>query len=106
MPAPRPSSPVRLLTRDRLLPPIIAGLVMWGVAAGRLAARRTAPVHPGPRRGGGHRGGAVRGDPGPRHGPLAASAGAALDRKRGGLGSAVSVRPPGLQLHPELGLRP
>jgi two-component system LytT family sensor kinase len=38
MPAPGSPSPVRLLTRDRLLPPIIAGLVMWGVAAGRLVA--------------------------------------------------------------------
>jgi two-component system, LytTR family, sensor kinase len=30
--------PVRPLTRDRLLPPVIAGLVMWGIAAGRTVA--------------------------------------------------------------------
>ncbi len=28
----------RLLNRDRLLPPVIAGLVMWGIAAGRVVA--------------------------------------------------------------------
>ncbi len=38
MPAPRASTPVRLLTRDRLLPPVIAGLVLWGIAAGRAVA--------------------------------------------------------------------
>jgi two-component system, LytTR family, sensor kinase len=32
----------RLLTRDRLLPPILAGLVMWGIAAGRVVAEAAA----------------------------------------------------------------
>jgi signal transduction histidine kinase len=29
----------RLLTRDRLLPPVLAGLVLWGIAAGRIVAQ-------------------------------------------------------------------
>ena len=35
-------TPIRLLTRDRLLPPIVAGLVMWGIAAGRLVGEAAA----------------------------------------------------------------
>ena len=31
-------SAIRPLTRDRLLPPVLAGLVMWGIAAGRVVA--------------------------------------------------------------------
>jgi len=38
MPPAGTPAPTRLLTRDRLLPPVIAGLVMWAIAAGRAAA--------------------------------------------------------------------
>jgi two-component system, LytTR family, sensor kinase len=38
MPAAGTPPPSRLLTRDRLLPPVIAGLVMWGIAAVRTTA--------------------------------------------------------------------
>jgi two-component system LytT family sensor kinase len=39
MPAAVRPTPIRPLTRDRLLPPIIAGLVMWSVAATRTTGR-------------------------------------------------------------------
>jgi two-component system, LytTR family, sensor kinase len=39
-------TPVPLFTRDRLLPPILAGLVIWGIAAGRTVASALAHGDP------------------------------------------------------------
>src|SRR5262245_29470426 len=38
-------TPIRLLTRDRLLPPVLAGLVMWGIAAGRVVSEALSQGH-------------------------------------------------------------